>query len=67
MSRRRRQYSRAMLLDLRKADAKIRASLSDQVKVLTPDEVEAIAEDLQQPAPPKLTDHREVYYPAWRD
>jgi hypothetical protein len=56
-----------MLLDLHKADAKIRASLSDQVKVLTQEEVDAIAEDLQQPAPPRLTDHREVYYPAWRD
>jgi hypothetical protein len=56
-----------MLLDLHKADAKIRASLSDQVKVLTQEEVEEIADDLQQPVPPKLTDHREVYYPAWRD
>jgi len=67
MSRRRRQYSRAMLLDLHKADAKIRASLSEQVKVLTQEEVDAIAPDLQQPAPAKKTDHRETYRPAWRD
>jgi hypothetical protein len=56
-----------MLLDLHKADAKIRASLSEQVRVLTQEEIDVIAPDLQQPAPAKKTDHRETYRPAWRD